>query len=267
MDIQQLQQLKQCKILVIGESCCDRYQFGECTRISPEAPVPVFKVSYKKDRYGMAANVGLNLKGLGQSVLILSGDENIVKERFIDENFRQQVLRADHHDQVHNLDMEIFYQENLDEFDAIVISDYDKGLLTHKIIEDILLHAEKHKLPVFVDTKKKDISCYENCTIKLNDLENSRIVKFPKKYDLVLTLGAAGAEYKGKTYNAHKVNVFDVCGAGDTFLAAFTVAKLSKFSDGKCVEFANLCAGISVKTLGTHEIKLKEIVDEINLRS
>ncbi len=92
MDIQQLKSLK---ILVIGDSCTDVYNYGTCERISPEAPVPVLKTVYTEEKPGMALNVEANLKAFGHETRILTNKETIVKERFIDQRTMQHLLRVD----------------------------------------------------------------------------------------------------------------------------------------------------------------------------
>ena len=107
-----------------------------------------------------------------------------------------------------------FPKEWNNEYDALVISDYDKGFLTTERIFEL---SSRFVGPVFIDSKKTLLP--EDAYIKINELEYERMTH--SNYEnLIVTRGGKGAEYQGKLYPAEKVNVFDVVGAGDTFLAA-----------------------------------------------
>jgi len=129
------------KVLLIGDNCTDVYRYGTVDRISPEAPVPIFKFSHEESRPGMAANVQNNLIALGLDVTAYLGPKSI-KTRLIDVRSKQHILRIDDDKKsspfVFN-DMrepqEII--QELNEFDAIVISDYDKGYISYELVEDI----------------------------------------------------------------------------------------------------------------------------------
>ena len=119
-------QQKQFKVLLIGDSCTDEYVYGICERLNPEAPVPILKKTRVETQKGMAWNVRENLMSFGIEVYILTQEERIVKRRFIDERYNQQLLRVDVEDSNKPLD----YDLPEDNFDALVISDYDKGFIT-----------------------------------------------------------------------------------------------------------------------------------------
>ena len=127
-----IQQLKQSKILVIGDSCTDVYSYGSCERISPEAPVPILKVTKTESRPGMALNVKEGLERLGNSVDMLTNSEKITKERFVCEKNMQHVLRVDRGENnlVKPIDLSVLSVEN---YDCIVISDYNKGFLPEDV--------------------------------------------------------------------------------------------------------------------------------------
>ena len=146
------------KVLVIGDSCIDRYRYGTCERISPEAPVPILNFCNFEDKKGMAANVAENLISLNLNVNLFTNKEQIIKERFIESKSMQQLLRVDYE----NLPIEEAKIENinLDDYSAIVISDYNKGFLQKNSIQDII-KINNNKKPIFVDSKKKDLSFYE----------------------------------------------------------------------------------------------------------
>lgn len=266
MDIQQLKQLK---ILLIGDSCTDVYNFGTCERISPEAPVPILKTTKVEEKPGMAKNVMHNLLGFGHDVKLITNWEEIRKERFVDQKTMQHLLRVDSGE-----DIEIdsfgrdhivkFKKENQDfDYDCVVISDYNKGFISEDCCADIIRWLREEETVVFVDSKKTDLSCYEECIIKVNELEYSKIIKGPVKSETIVTLGSKGAKwmtYPEKTYKPkEQISVFDVCGAGDTFMSALVTAYMSTFSMSDSIEFANKCAGISVKNFGNYTISMEDI--------
>ena len=128
---------KQFNILLLGDSCRDIYQFGTVDRMSPEAPVPVFVPSYQEERDGMASNVFKNLEALGCDVNYLFG-ETSTKTRLIDSRSRQQIVRID--DDVKSEPM-TFETAIPPGYDAIVISDYNKGLITYELVEELRQEA------------------------------------------------------------------------------------------------------------------------------
>ena len=257
MNIQQLQSLK---ILVLGDSCYDKYHFGEITRLSPEAPVPVFDLVSTDERPGMASNVVKNLDSLGAQTRFLTNSEVLTKERYVDIRSGQQLIRVDKGSTVAPLDESIFQETSLNEYDAVVISDYNKGFLSEHVVKFLL---KTYKGPVFVDSKKKDLSHYEKCFIKINESEFDNLKAIPPNCELIVTLGPKGARYKDTTYPTKKVEVFDVCGAGDTFFAAFVCAYLIEKNIIKSIKFANKCASITVQKLGTYAPSLEEVKNDI----
>ena len=138
------QQPKQFKILLIGDNCVDVYQYGNVDRLSPEAPVPVFVPTRKEERAGMVSNVFANLVSLGCNVHIVQGLAS-KKTRLVDSRSRQHILRVDED----VISVPISDVDTIG-YDAIVVSDYNKGLVTYELIEKLI----KTKIPVFVDTKK-----------------------------------------------------------------------------------------------------------------
>ena len=148
-------QLKQLEILFLGDSCLDEYIFGTCTRISPEAPVPILHHSKKEVVHGMAANALENFKNLsGTDPIFITNDrKKIRKIRFVDEKSKYQIMRYD-------IEKKLTPAQPTDlpdkKLDAVVISDYNKGLVTEEIVNSI-----KTKYPdakIFVDSKRKDVS-------------------------------------------------------------------------------------------------------------
>lgn len=245
-------QQKPYKILLIGDSCVDEYVYGTCERLNPEAPVPILKFGRKETKNGMAWNVRNNLSSFGMEVYMLTNKERIVKTRYIDEKYNQQILRVDVEDKISPMDYEIPNEK----YDAIVISDYDKGFVTHQKLFEIVFNS---RFPIFVDSKKTVLP-ESNCFIKINDNE-SKLLK-SKHDNLIITRGSAGAEYDGVMYPGEKVGVFDVVGAGDTFLSALVYFYLECGTIEKAIPYANKAASIAVSNFGTY-VLTKDDIDEI----
>jgi len=241
------------KILLIGDSCTDEYVYGVCERLNPEAPVPIFKFIRKETNKGMAWNVRENLMSFGIEVHVVTHKENIIKTRYIDEKYNQQMLRVDNEPFVNPMD----YQLPEGEYDALVISDYNKGFLTEEKISEIV---DSFDGPVFIDTKKDHLPMLD-AYVKINEHEYNN---FKSSIDnLIVTRGGKGCEYKGKLYPAEKVNVFDVVGAGDTFLSALVYFYLKYGTIEHAIPCANKAAAIAVSNFGTYvltEDDVKELV-------
>lgn len=245
-------QPKQFKVLLIGDSCEDEYIYGSCNRISPEAPVPVMNFSRLETKSGMAGNVCLNLQSFEMDITFLTNSEKIVKTRFIDEKSTQQILRVDNESQVKPLMLPI----NTNGFDAIVISDYNKGYLSLSKINEVVDQAS---CPVFIDSKKTFLPNKENCFVKINDIEYSKLQEDCYIDNLIITKGAEGCIYKNTLYRAQKVSVYDVVGAGDTFLAALVFSYLAKEDIEEAIKFANKAAAVVVQQPGTYVLQENDI--------
>lgn len=247
-------QQKQFKVLLIGDSCIDEYVYGRCDRLNPEAPVPVLSYSDKKFLNGMAWNVKNNLESFGAEIYLLTQKEKITKTRYIDSKSNQQILRVDTEPELTQFDYELPDQN---EYDALVISDYDKGFITTQKMFELV---EWFDGPVFIDSKKTNLPV-DGAFIKINELEYSKLEIKDSPY-LIVTRGSAGAEYQGKLYPGVKVNTFDVCGAGDTFLSALVVFYLKYGRIEDAIPYANKAASIAVQHQGTYVLSGEDI-DEI----
>ncbi len=243
------------RILVIGDSCTDKFIYCNINRICPEAPVPVLNPIKTVSNMGMASNVSRNLASLGVESFVITNHENIVKTRYVDIKSGQMIMRLDENDScepyIHKEDTEFDY-------DAIIISDYNKGFLCKKLIYLII---SKAKCPVFLDTKKKLGAWCENADyIKINQPEWEMNKNDYKKDNVIVTNGSEGATYKGDTYQTKKVKVSDVSGAGDSFMAALVyeyinsneLTKSRKIK--KAIAFANECASKVVQERGVTTI-------------
>lgn len=300
--------LKDRKILVVGDVMLDRYWFGDSSRISPEAPVPVVKMDKVDERLGGAGNVALNIANLGVETALLAvagNDEagctiqsllkkgNIdpvleldrsttttVKLRIIARN--QQMLRCD----FESIPREESLLKHLDSYlkevhssNGVVFSDYAKGGLSHVAL--MIAKATQLGIPVFVDPKGRDFSKYANATVitpnkkELSevigswDSENQLIDRAQNlreslgvKY-LLLTRSEEGMTLFGEdgclTIPTRAREVYDVSGAGDTVIAALSVAYCGGYSMEEAAIFANNAAGVVVGKIGTVAITIEDI--------
>ena len=242
------------KILVIGDSCTDIFIYGEIERISPEAPVPIFKPTDTTDNGGMAKNVLANLVALGVEADIITNQNDIKKMRYVDNRSNHMVLRVDEHDYCDRIDdIEVV---QLHRYDAIIISDYCKGFLEEEDIEFICNNYKN----VFIDTKKQLGDWILGAKyIKINEFEHRKnfdiIPNYPKLQDkLIITKGREGCEYMGETFGVNEVTVKDVSGAGDTFLSALVVEYLKTNDIKKSIKFAQECTTKVVQKHGVATI-------------
>jgi D-beta-D-heptose 7-phosphate kinase/D-beta-D-heptose 1-phosphate adenosyltransferase len=247
---QNIQQQKSFKILLIGDDCVDVYQLGTADRSSPEAPVMVFCPEEQYSLPGMAGNVKANLEALGCDVDYLHGNTSI-KTRLVDSKSGYQLIRIDQDNTSAPLELDTAIPEI---YNAVVISDYNKGTVSYDLIEEI---RSTFKGPIFIDTKKTDLKRLEGCVVKVNDLEYSKITS--SCTDLVITHGKNGVSYLGYNIPAIPVEVNDVVGAGDTFLAAMTYQYLKTNSMNSALEFATKASAITVQHRGVYAPTLKEI--------
>jgi D-beta-D-heptose 7-phosphate kinase/D-beta-D-heptose 1-phosphate adenosyltransferase len=202
----------------------------------------------------MAGNVRKNFIALGVDPEYITNIQSIVKTRYIDQKSGQQLIRVD---------TEPYVQEwngvtslKLFEYDAIVISDYNKGFINYGQIEIILKESQ---VPVFIDTKKTDLARMMGAFVKINSKEYSLAKSYCE--NLIVTLGGQGARYQGKIYPAPRVEVSDVCGAGDTFLAALAYQYLTTKKIETAIEFANKAGSITVQHRGNYAPTLQEIFE------
>ncbi len=251
-DLNNTQPQTKYRILLIGDKCRDIYQYGTIDRLSPEAPVPVFVPTHKETRAGMAGNVLSNLEALGCEVNFLHGNES-QKTRLIDSRSKQHIARIDNDVVSQPIEFETAIPKV---YDAIVISDYNKGTISYDIIEE----AIATKMPVFVDTKKTDLERMQGAWVKINELEYSKIKS--ECSGLIVTRGSKGADavYHDYSSKAPKVEVVDVTGAGDTFLAALVYNYLHTKDIKRAMDFANQAAAVTVQHVGCYAPTMEEIL-------
>ena len=239
------------RILVIGESCRDIYVYGKCERLCPEAPAPVLNPLFTTENGGMAMNVAKNITSLGAECHVYTNDDwkEVTKTRHIDHNFNHMFLRVDAKDEISRIQhLETIKYSN---YDAIIISDYNKGFLEP---DDINYIAKNHDL-VFLDTKKvieehwsRDINF-----IKINDYEYNR-TKHTMTEDMlhktIITKGSEGCVFQEKVYPVDKVEIKDSSGAGDTFVSAVVVKYLETGDMEQSIVYANKCSTEVVQKRG-----------------
>jgi bifunctional ADP-heptose synthase (sugar kinase/adenylyltransferase) len=249
------------KVLVIGDSCQDMFRYGKCTRLSPEAPVPIFNPTRTIGNGGMAINVFENIKALGIECDLITNDVRPVKTRYVDEDSGQMLLRVDEKDKIEPISSEVLDRIDFKQYEAVIISDYNKGYLSEK---DISFITRKHP-KVFMDSKKKiNTWCRDLFCIKINTREfeeNQEMLDKYYFYNLVVTKGKDGCILNGKeTFSIEEEHeVRDLSGAGDTFLAAL-VAEFVKNNDIRsAIKFANKCASWVVTQKGVVTVDLTKI--------
>lgn len=231
------------KILVIGDVCVDEYRYGEIRRVNPEAAAPLLNFQDSEEKLGMAYNVAQNLMSLGVDVVLAGSKELSRKVRYIDRRTGEHLLRVD----FDVLAQPYQHSYNYDEFDAIVISDYDKGYVSDYIIRELPV---LFKGPIYMDTKKKNLADFPGIYIKINQRELYESKSLPEADKLIVTYGSKGCGYMESRYPARVIDVVDVCGAGDVFLAAMVVKHLLTGDMGEALPFANERAAMSCQSMG-----------------
>ena len=300
--------LARARVLVVGDVMLDRYWFGEVSRISPEAPVPIVKIQRTEERPGGAANVARNAASVGAQTVLLSvvGDDDagrriaqLAHEASINAHLhqdpaisttvklrvvgrQQQLLRIDFETAPSRevlADKLADYEKLLDRCDAVILSDYGKGGLTH--ISKMIEMGRAAGKPVLVDPKGSDYSRYAGATILTpNRSELQEVVgKWDSEADLedraqnlrrklglqalLLTRSEDGMSLfrEGSVLHesARAREVFDVSGAGDTVIAVVGAMLAVHATMEDAMRLANLAAGIVVGKLGTATVNMEEL--------
>jgi D-glycero-beta-D-manno-heptose-7-phosphate kinase len=309
------------RILVIGDVMIDAYMLGKVHRVSPEAPVPIVSLESQEQRLGGAANVALNLQSLGATPILcavvgsdkegrqlkeLLGEQNMlstgivssenrvttVKTRVIGNN--QQLLRIDAED-THPLssDEEQLFITSVEKvlestkIDAIIFEDYNKGLLTPKVIEGIIELAKKQEIPTTVDPKKDNFLAYKgvtlfkpnlkelkegvgiDCSFQQKELFHQAIESLETKLGneiTFVTLSEHGVYIKDSNQNyhtpAHIRNIADVSGAGDTVISVATLCLATELSIQSIAELSNLAGGLVCEKSGVVCIEPDQLIQE-----
>jgi D-beta-D-heptose 7-phosphate kinase/D-beta-D-heptose 1-phosphate adenosyltransferase len=225
-------------ILVIGDSSRDVFVYCDALRLCPDIPVPVLNVKSQSENPGMAKNVQMNIKNIWDNCDIITNDNwyDITKTRYVHSASNHTFFRVDIPHKIPRLDISTI---NYNDYDLIVISDYDKGFLTEDDINEICWRHSN----TFLDTKKiLGVWCQHAKYIKINDFEyqNSKPYLVPEiEHRIIHTMGGDGCEYRGKRYLVNTVEVKDVSGAGDSFMAGLVVEYCRTKDIIKSIEFAN----------------------------
>jgi rfaE bifunctional protein kinase chain/domain len=302
-----IEKINRLKIAVIGDVMLDHYIFGNVDRISPEAPVPVLNVKGEKFYLGGAANVAKNLKDLGVDVYLIScigKDEsaNIFKKLCQNENINAKLVESNrittkktriiaHSQQIVRVDRELIQtidpktrEEILKavgkDIDAIIISDYGKGVISAKLIEDLRNNSSKF---ISVDPKVNHTKMYKNVDLITPNLKEAQsmskveiqndstlkkaanvITKNTKCKYLLVTQGENGMTLFSRNglvchEKALAKEVYDVTGAGDTVIAVATMCFALGFEPIKAVKLSSIAASIVVGKRGTSSVKFEEI--------
>jgi bifunctional ADP-heptose synthase (sugar kinase/adenylyltransferase) len=239
------------RIAVIGENCNDIFIYGDCNRLSPEAPVPVMIPIETKENLGMSGNVVKNIEALSDARIVhICQTEVIKKTRYVDKKSNHMFLRVDEGElNIQTLDLNISKTNAIVNSDIVIVSDYDKGFLSDEAIKKIGSIA---KLSILDSKKKLSKEIIESYTfVKLNESEYKQNIQFKECKNIITTLGSKGAQFDGKIYpSPSPKETIDVSGAGDTFTASFIL----KYFETKNVEtsiiFANEMASVVVSKRG-----------------
>ncbi len=314
-----LMTFKEKKVMVIGDIMLDHYIYGSVDRISPEAPVPVLEVNKEEYRLGGSGNVADNLRSLGASVKIIglvgadsAGDEimKLLQAKGIDTTgiltsetrpttlktriiaHQQQIVRIDkeeHSDISEELENQVLeiVKYHLPEVDAIIIEDYNKGLLTKQLIESIICFGNEAGKLIAVDPKFKNFFDYRNCSIfKPNFAELQKNLgvlieseeqfqqavsalqnKIEAKY-LVITRGEKGLNIFSNENDMISIptfarEIYDVSGAGDTVISTLTLGLIAGCDIETAATIANHAAGVVCGKMGTSVAYPQEIIDSM----
>lgn len=244
------------KIVVIGEDCLDLFEYGTCTRLNPEAPTPVFVSEKIVQNGGMARNVYNNLFNMmpAEDIAFVYQEEGeIVKHRFVDKASNYILLRVDKDGPPTKLTLQPRLKDLITSADFVVVSDYDKGFLDTAVLREISNLAKVS----FIDTKKalgQWAECFSWIKINRKEFSNpNHDPVFMEKYSdrIIVTLGELGARIGNTEVRSEKrVEVKDVSGAGDTFLAGLVYKFSTSLDIIDSIKYANLCAGEAVSHKG-----------------
>jgi len=242
------------KILVVGENCTDFFIYGKTDRLSPEAPVPVFNPIYTKENKGMAGNVVENLKVMSpiSQIDFIHQTNQIKKTRYVENKSNHMFLRVDEGERdINELYLNHYQIEKFKSYDAVIISDYDKGFLNEDTIKII---ADNSKFCILDSKKKLSKDVIDKVTfVKLNEheFEKNKTEDIEILSKIIITLGRSGAKYLDEEYpSPSPKDTIDVSGAGDTFTSAFTVKYLQTQDVSESIKFANTMSSIVVMRRG-----------------
>jgi D-glycero-beta-D-manno-heptose-7-phosphate kinase len=313
---------KKLNALIIGDVMVDSYLWGTVDRISPEAPVPIVCVESRENRLGGAANVGLNVNALGANAVLcaVTGDDikgnellelmqkaNLSTEGIVKSNARVTTTKFrvfGNHTQMIRVDEESTEYLNLEEFsllfnkikgilsskkiDVIIFQDYDKGVISEKLISEVVGLSEKLNIPVVVDPKKKNFLHYKNVTLFKPNLKEIKegmnisfdasniaeleiaIDKLQEKINAAIilnTLSEKGVYVRwgkaSKIIPAHLRNISDVSGAGDTVISVAALCLALQIDAPVMAAISNLAGGLVCEEVGVVPINSQRLQSEV----
>lgn len=309
------------KVLIIGDVMIDTYLWGNVGRVSPEAPVPIVSGVIEENRLGGAANVALNVKAMGAVPILCSviGDDfrgklflDLMEEQYLSDvglvvdehrvttqktriiSGNQHLLRVDE-------EMDLFVSGRiLDQFlelindlldsggiDAIILQDYDKGVLAPRVISEVIAISERVLVPVLVDPKFRSFELYKkvklfkpnykelaqglNLDIPKHSVDqlSKEVLKYLKKQDidtLMVTLsehGVLSASKKGYDHiPAVSREIADVSGAGDTVIAVAALCMISGMDAAQIAAISNLAGGQVCEKAGVVPVNAEKLLTE-----
>ena len=301
------------RVMVIGDLMVDAYTWGKVTRISPEAPVPVVNVVKRESRLGGAGNVVLNVASLGAKPLVFSviGDDatgNALKQILVDAGLSvdgiiqeggrpttvkerviagsQQLIRVDSETEqaissASSVALVSAIRASISEVDVIIFEDYDKGVLSEGLIQEVMGLAREAGIPTVVDPKKKNFFAYRGASLFKPNLHELRdglgldssdlsalalpatVKKFKESQGfegLFVTLSERGVYMDFRSEQvaipAHIRQIADVSGAGDTVISIAACALAAGASPSQIAELANLGGGLVCEFLGVVPIEV-----------
>jgi bifunctional ADP-heptose synthase (sugar kinase/adenylyltransferase) len=228
------------KVLIIGETCVDKFIYCEAKRLSPEAPVPVLTPLKTTENKGMAGNTFNNVIALSPNsrVKYICQEEHIIKTRYVEEKSNHMFLRVDEgENKITRFKWDLITDVLLGEADIVIVSDYNKGFLHDADLREI---ARKSKLSILDSKRKLTNELIQGFTfVKLNELERLNNPQLTTD-NIITTLGAKGAEYKNILFESpNPQQTIDVSGAGDTFTASFIIKYFQTQDERVAIKFAN----------------------------
>ena len=303
-------------ILVIGDAMIDSYIWGDIERNSPEAPIPIVNANKYEKKLGGAANVALNLKSLGANPTLISvignndnGFLNLMKSldlsikgiiqenritttktRIISNNKHQLRIDEENTNDIASEDklIELVFN-SLPKTDIVLFQDYNKGVLTKKVIRKIIDKCNELNIPTLVDPKVKNYWEYKNVSLfkpnfkELNNNAESKILSSDingislevKKQrlklnakELIVTLSENGIFFQNEKIEFHIPvyikNIVDVSGAGDCVIAILALLHHSILDKKQIISLANLCGGLACKKVGVASLEKEEIIEQAN---
>jgi rfaE bifunctional protein kinase chain/domain len=307
------------KILVLGDVMLDEYLWGNVSRISPEAPVPVVEILRECIKLGGAANVALNIKALGDEPIlvgVIGNEKNGERMRealgaaqipdegiFVDEDrhttiktrviaHNQQVVRADRED-TQEISSELaermidFVRTKIGEISALIISDYGKGVITLKLLSELIDLCKKNQIFIGVDPKETHFLNYKKVSLITPNHHEAAFAYGKKVKDenileevgwglldrleveaILITRGEKGMSLFERDrslthFPTRAKKVYDVTGAGDTVISTFSSAFAAKASYKESALISNYAAGIVVGEIGTAQVTKDQLVTEL----